>query len=119
VGGKGLRSSLTPGELKRRYTVFSANVLAMARYEGGRLAADVWFVNAKEHPSAPDWAAGWRELAAHMELREIAGDHYSIMKPPNVRTLAETVLEAISRKRESGTSARVAEASPSQWSSSR
>jgi thioesterase domain-containing protein len=38
---------------------------------------------------------GWKSLARDLTVKELNGDHHSIMRPPEVNFLAATLLEAL------------------------
>ncbi|HKH45186.1 MAG TPA: thioesterase domain-containing protein, partial [Thermoanaerobaculia bacterium] len=82
---------LPPGqgaaELQRRFATFAANYRAMAGYAGGPCAAPLIMVRAAESAGEPD--GGWVQVAGRgVEVREIAGDHYTLLREPAVEDLA-------------------------------
>jgi thioesterase domain-containing protein len=82
---------LPPGhgapELQRRFATFAANHRAMAGYTGGPCAAPLVMVRASESSGEAD--GGWGRLAGReIEVREIEGDHYTLLQEPAVEILA-------------------------------
>jgi thioesterase domain-containing protein len=88
-------------QTRRLLRVYRANVEAVERY---RPAADpaalpapgrVMLLRAGERPAGrvvdPD--LGWGGLAPGLVVRELAGDHYSLLRPPAVESLAAAIEE--------------------------
>jgi len=84
-------------ELQRRFATFAANFRAMAGYVGGSCTAPLLLVRASQ--SSGDADGGWGRVAGQgVEIREIAGDHYTLLQEPTVESLA-TLLQEQGRQR--------------------
>ena len=92
-------------QIMRLFETFRINVRAMDRYSASVFSGRLVLFKAGERLStkaeAPD--LGWCELAASgMEIREVAGNHYSILREPNVEVLAEGLKEVLDAARAPG-----------------
>jgi thioesterase domain-containing protein len=101
VVARAANASMLPGdigaaELSRFLRVFEANIVAEGHYEAEPLGADVTLITASE-PVRSDPSHGLRPLVAGtLTIRETPGDHYSILRPPAVDSLARTLDELLS-----------------------
>ena len=94
-------ASIFPGhvgvpELARFLRVFEANLAAGRGHHGQPFPGDVTLIAATEaeEPLPPDH--GFRPLVAgHLELRSMPGDHYSLLRPPQVDALARAFDELL------------------------
>ncbi|MCP3958279.1 MAG: amino acid adenylation domain-containing protein [bacterium] len=84
--------------LRRHYDLFRNNVRAAHRYRGGRFDGRVTLFTAAERPPAEaremarEMARAWGELAAgSVEQVTVPGDHFSLVREPHVRALAEAL----------------------------
>jgi thioesterase domain-containing protein len=87
-------------ELKRLFSTFSANYRAMYGYAGGPYPGTVTLFKATGRADEDMEAAalGWRSLAAGgVEVHPVSGDHYSLIRKPQVRALAERLKACIER----------------------
>jgi thioesterase domain-containing protein/acyl carrier protein len=88
-------------QIRRGLAVFAANIQAMQRYQPQPYAGRVTLFRASVQmpEDAADPTLGWGALATDgVALYTIPGDHYSIVRPPQVRLLAEQLhacLEAV------------------------
>ncbi|MCP4661368.1 MAG: alpha/beta fold hydrolase, partial [bacterium] len=85
-------------EIVRLFEMFRINVRAMDRYSASACSGRLVLFKAGERLSqkaeAPD--LGWGELAAGgLEIREVGGNHYSILREPNVEALADGLKEVL------------------------
>src|SRR5206468_662106 len=90
-------------QIRRLLDVFKANLRAMraavARPYAGRIA----LFRAADRLAAdePDPTLGWGALAAGgVEVQVVAGDHYTIVREPHVRALAERLGACLDAVRE-------------------
>ncbi|MCP4660258.1 MAG: non-ribosomal peptide synthetase, partial [bacterium] len=79
-------------EIVRLFAMFRINVRAMERYSASACSGRLVLFKAGERFSpkaeAPD--LGWGELAAGgLEIHEVEGDHYSILREPHVEVLGD------------------------------
>jgi amino acid adenylation domain-containing protein/FkbM family methyltransferase len=90
-------------QTRRLLRVYQANVEAVQRYRPapdpflpvpGRVA----LLRAAERPEGRgvDPALGWEGLAPGLVVRELAGDHYSLLRSPQVERLAAAIEELLS-----------------------
>jgi thioesterase domain-containing protein/acyl carrier protein len=87
--------SATPGEaeIARRFEVFKTNARAAASYDARRFDGDLQLFVAQE---SPDPSAQWRRLiAGRLDRWTIPGDHYTILRAPNVALLASALRRLI------------------------
>ncbi len=85
-------------EIMRLFETFRINVRAMDRYSASIYPGRLVLFKAGERLSpkaeAPD--LGWGELAAGgLEIREVEGNHYSILREPHVKVLAAGLREVL------------------------
>jgi amino acid adenylation domain-containing protein/FkbM family methyltransferase len=93
----------------RLLRVYRANVEAVQRYrpapDPSTLSAPsrVVLLRAAERPGGRvvDPALGWEALAPGLLVRELAGDHYSLLRAPQVESLAATIEELLSAEKPS------------------
>jgi thioesterase domain-containing protein/acyl carrier protein len=79
-------------QIRRGLAVFAANLNAMQRYQPQPYAGRVTLFRAgvRAPADAADPTLGWSALAADgVALHVIPGDHYTIVRPPQVQLLAE------------------------------
>jgi amino acid adenylation domain-containing protein len=97
------RSGLLPpgldaAELERRFSRWTAHLRALERYAGGPCAARLVLLKAAERAAEgvlPE-DLGWGRLAAvPVEVHELEGDHYTLLREPGVEKLAELVRERL------------------------
>ncbi|MBL0694525.1 amino acid adenylation domain-containing protein, partial [Comamonas sp. JC664] len=93
--------ALPPGmereHLRALFRVFEANLRAARRYQPaamnpGRVLLLKATGNAAEAPADGGWGA---LVGAGLETHPVSGDHYSVLKAPSVRELAERIREAL------------------------
>ncbi|MCP4657555.1 MAG: hypothetical protein GY856_19285 [bacterium] len=85
-------------QVGRLFAMFRINDRAMRRYVASPYPGRLVLLKADEflgqQPPPPD--LGWGELAAGgLEIREVAGDHYSILREPDVEALADGLKEVL------------------------
>jgi thioesterase domain-containing protein len=100
--GHAQRLGLLPPDLdvpqaRQLFEVFRANGLAVRAYRPPAYAGRLVLFRAQEWLGpAADPALGWADLAAGgVELREIPGNHFTILKPPHVQALAAGLAAAL------------------------
>ena len=72
--------------------------LAIAQYTPQPYPGSLLFFQASDRPSGKYWdlAWEWKELAGpRCDCREVPGDHVTVLKPPNIDTLAEHLKSAL------------------------
>jgi thioesterase domain-containing protein len=80
------------GTVQRLFDVFKANIEAIRQYSPQGCSVGVTLLKATERFMAYDFDpyAGWTELARKgVRVQETPGNHYTMLKEPNVRALAD------------------------------
>jgi thioesterase domain-containing protein len=78
------------GEVKALVHVFERNFLALMRCSLARAPLAVTLLRAGPAEDLRDPTLGWERYAAGgVDVREIPGDHYSVLKQPHVLALSE------------------------------
>jgi amino acid adenylation domain-containing protein len=86
------------GELRRLLEVARANLTAARRYRPRSGVDRLLLLTARESHTArvADLALGWQSrVGAAVEVRSLAGDHYSILSAPNVQAVAAVLREGL------------------------
>jgi thioesterase domain-containing protein len=94
IKSNALPPDLALAQLDGLFQVFKANVRAMLNYEPRLYPGRIVLFQASEPlaGAAEDYTKGWAELAAQgVELRPVPGNHYTMIKEPHVRVLAESL----------------------------
>ncbi|MCK4840518.1 MAG: amino acid adenylation domain-containing protein, partial [Methylococcales bacterium] len=90
-----LLADIDSEQLHRLFSVFAANVQAMNNYTPQQYQGSIklfYVNNANRGVSAPDYAKaeGWSELVqGELHTEKVSGDHYSLLRQPNVQILAD------------------------------
>jgi thioesterase domain-containing protein len=84
-----LPPGIPPAHLHSWWQVFCANMHALHRYDPAPYAGPVTLVYATDQED--DAAATWQGFAPQMECVPMAGDHYTMMREPQVQVLAALV----------------------------
>jgi thioesterase domain-containing protein len=83
----GLARGVELADLQSRYRLFCRNFRAYARHQPAYHAGTLHLL-AASHDRASDI---WRPLAGRLYIHLLSGDHYSIMRPPAVRAVADVI----------------------------
>ncbi|MCP4657009.1 MAG: amino acid adenylation domain-containing protein, partial [bacterium] len=97
------RSGMLPpdfelAQIRRLFATFRINRRAMERYVAPSFRGPLVLFKAGESPAKEPPASdlGWGELAeAGVEVYEVPGNHYSMMREPNVHALAKRLAEVL------------------------
>ncbi|HEX8352122.1 MAG TPA: amino acid adenylation domain-containing protein, partial [Pyrinomonadaceae bacterium] len=86
-----IHPDMSAEQARRLYELFKINVGAMNSYSPQPYPGRVTLFAAQERPdgSPHDPTLGWSGLAAGVEVHVVPGDHYSVVREPHVRFLAE------------------------------
>jgi thioesterase domain-containing protein/acyl carrier protein len=87
-------------QIRRLLRVFKANLRAMRDYAPGIYPHRVTLFRAGERFAGTDQdpAMGWGELAAGgLEIYEVPGDHYTMVREPHVQALAERLRSCLDK----------------------
>jgi amino acid adenylation domain-containing protein len=76
-------------EAARLLDVFTRNFRAMESYSLRRTGQSVLLLAASEGGAPERLAEEWRQWAGSVEFQVIAGDHYTMIRRPNVKSVAE------------------------------
>lgn len=82
--------ALTP-DILAQLAVFTSNTRALRRYVARAYPKRVGLFRAATQPAeaGADPTRGWGAISAGVAQEVVPGDHYSIIRPPHVQTLAE------------------------------
>nr|WP_223759268.1 non-ribosomal peptide synthase/polyketide synthase [Myxococcus sp. RHSTA-1-4] len=87
-------------ELRALWEMFSRNRRASRRYVPQSFDGSLVVLRAAEGPADVEEDLGWRGLArGGVEVREVPGDHYSLVAVPQVERLAEVLRTLLARAR--------------------
>jgi amino acid adenylation domain-containing protein len=90
-----LPEDIDSAQLHRLFSVFEANVRAMNRYNPGQYRGDVRLLYADR----ANQEGGWAELInGDLSIEAVPGDHYSILRQPNVQFLADKWMDYVNKK---------------------
>jgi thioesterase domain-containing protein len=88
----------TEVQLRRVLSVYKANMRALIDYRPNRYPGALALLQAE---GSRDWSAqareGWSKLAASVEAHSVAGDHYTLVAPPNAGQLASLIGRLLDR----------------------
>lgn len=83
-------------ETRRLVTIFERNFRAMERYSLSRTEQNVLLLAAAEQGSPQRLSAEWTKWASGgVELQVVPGDHYSMVKRPNVTAVGEALKQRL------------------------
>jgi thioesterase domain-containing protein len=86
--------------------VFTRNVQAMESYRLSRTEQRILFLAASQAEAPEELVENWRPWAAGgVDFRPVPGNHYTILKRPNVTAIAEVLRRAIDEFAERSSSA--------------
>ncbi len=86
--------------VRRLFAVFHNNTRAVMTYRAAAYDGEVTIFTAQEQLTpTPDQQAAWSNLArAGVQVCSIPGNHYSIIRPPHVQTLAQQLNASLTRE---------------------
>ncbi|HYP02761.1 MAG TPA: thioesterase domain-containing protein [Pyrinomonadaceae bacterium] len=87
-------------QARRLFEVFKINVQAMQSYRPQPSAFALTLLSAaeREDSEAPDETMGWGALTSgEVEIHRVPGSHFTIVREPHVRSLAEQLADCINR----------------------
>ena len=79
-------------ELVRRYWMYANAAHAMARYRPAAYPGRVTLIRSDEAAEATPWPPG---SAGALNVVPVPGDHYAVLRPPVVNTVAQALAEAM------------------------
>ena len=99
---RAIDAGVVPGEIqlahaRRLFEVFKINVQALQSYRPEASSTRVTLLKAGEQEVA-DETMGWGALTSgEIEIHRVPGNHFTIVREPNVRSLAEQLADCINR----------------------
>ncbi|HEV7377438.1 MAG TPA: amino acid adenylation domain-containing protein, partial [Pyrinomonadaceae bacterium] len=92
-----LPPDIEPSQFERLYEVFKTNVRAMLNYKPQPLPGRITLFKAEETTTEPgDSERGWDDFALEgVELLTVPGDHFTMVREPHVRVLAEYLARCV------------------------
>jgi thioesterase domain-containing protein len=88
-------------EIENLFNVFKANLNAVRSYKPQRSSTPITLFRAGDNES-DDFSKGWERFAgAGLEVHSVPGDHYSILREPNVGLLAQHLQAHLEQAHES------------------
>jgi thioesterase domain-containing protein len=86
-----LPADLDLAQIRQRFQVFKSNDQAMRSYRPQARLSRVVLFRAGDGPAGGPAGQdlGWGELADRVDVHVVPGDHYTMMREPNVHVLAE------------------------------
>ena len=83
-------------ELTHLFSLYKRNHRALRHYRAQTYAGKLVLVKAEErYQTASDPTLGWGDLGAAVEIHTISGNHYSMLQPPHVESLARLLREIL------------------------
>jgi len=99
---RAIDAGIIPGDIqlahaRRLFEVFKINVQALQSYRPEASSTRVTLLKAGEQEVA-DETMGWGALTSgEIEIHQVPGNHFTIVREPNVRSLAEQLADCINR----------------------
>ena len=99
---RAIEVGVIPGDIqlahaRRLFEVFKINVQAMQSYRPEASSTRITLLRAGDHEVA-DETMGWGALTSgELEVHRVPGDHFTIVREPYVRSLAEQLADCINR----------------------
>ena len=89
---------LGAARFKRLFSVFKNNLLSVSRYYPEPGGGPVVLMRSDDgRKLGSDGGMGWSEVARNLSIKDVPGDHYSIMKEPYVGALAGILRDCLDR----------------------
>jgi thioesterase domain-containing protein len=90
-----LPADFSVDDLTRRYQMLLKNTRALEKYRPLPLDIEIQLVRAQANTS-PDWSLGWGSVAKEVTVHELAGNHFSLLRQPNVVELRQLINKLLS-----------------------
>ena len=90
----GREQNLLPAgfDLRERFERVLKNSRAGRAYRASPSDIEIQLIRAYEN-SHPDWSVGWSSLAKRVTVRELPGNHFSLLRQPDVLAVAQVISE--------------------------
>ena len=83
-------------DLRRQFEIYLADIEAVKNYQPPAAAIPLLLLRATGESEDPEMIAHWNQLSSNnLEIQNIPGDHLTIMRAPNVFTLAQFLRERL------------------------
>lgn len=87
-----LPQDLQPDRVSGLFNVYRSNVRALEHYRPKPYPGTIVLLQADRRAGRRTAYGGWRRLAAGgLDLRSVPGDHFSLVKEPDVKTVAAEI----------------------------
>jgi amino acid adenylation domain-containing protein len=85
-------------DARRIFQVFSANAQALFDYRPGAYNGELLLLLAQNQAGAARHSPQreWARSCSHLTVRQLPGDHFSLLKPPRVKALADALWACLS-----------------------
>jgi thioesterase domain-containing protein len=93
-----LPPDLEPGEMARHFEVFRRNQRALHGYRARPYDGPAVLLLAAEAPDAAARNAAWTSLIRRVEVVRVPGDHYSLLRAPQLAPLAAELAARLERR---------------------
>jgi thioesterase domain-containing protein len=90
-----LPADFSVDDLTRRYQMLLKNTRALEKYRPLPLDIEIQLVRAQANTN-PDWSLGWDSVAKEVTVHELAGNHFSLLRQPNVVELRQLINKLLS-----------------------
>jgi thioesterase domain-containing protein len=92
----GREQNLLPAgfDLGERFERVLKNSRAGRSYRASPSDVEIQLIRAKENKH-PDWSVGWASLVKRVTMRELAGNHFSLLRQPHVVAVAQVLSNLI------------------------
>ena len=90
-----LPADFSVDDLTRRYQMLLKNTRALEKYRPLPLDIEIQLVRAQANTN-PDWSLGWGSVAKEVTVHELAGNHFSLLRQPNVVELRQLINKLLS-----------------------
>jgi amino acid adenylation domain-containing protein len=95
----GREQHLLPAEfdLRKRYATVLKNSRAVHAYRALPSEVEIQLIRAQQNRN-PDWTLGWGSVAKKVTVRELRGDHYSLVRQPDVFEVGKVFSKLLSTR---------------------
>jgi thioesterase domain-containing protein len=83
-------------QVERYFKLMKTNIIAHLRYRQRPYGGRIVYFKASENINYHDASVGWGDLTAgDIEIHNVPGDHFSMMREPNVQVVADKLRECL------------------------
>ena len=85
-------------DLRRRFELYLADIEAVRNYQPPAASVPLLLLRAADEDDVAEVVARWTQLSGNrLEVKEVPGDHVTMMRAPHVATLAEFLRQHLAR----------------------